>query len=152
MYKMNIAQYRKIKNTLGLSTKSSIHNASQISEQREVPQQGERIKPVSTWARGAQRLGRVGVVVAGGVRGARISDACQSGDKSTCELVRYQQVGGFALTAGGGAVGGYMGAKMATLAVGTVALVFGVTLGAPVIAVVALTGAAVGAYAGGSQL
>jgi len=152
MSKMNIRQYSKIKNTLGLSTKSIIHNASEILDQGQVPQLGQRIKTVSTWAKGAQRLGWLGVVVDGGVRAARISDACQSGDKNTCELVRYQQVGGFALTAGGGAVGGYMGAKMATLAVGTVALVFGVTLGAPVIAVVALTGAAVGAYAGGSQL
>lgn len=152
MSSINIRQYSKIKNTLGLSTKSIIHNASEILDQGQVPQLGQRINKVSAWAQGSKGLGWLGVAIDGGVRSGRVLEACRSGNADTCQLVRYQQVGGFALAAGGGAVGGYVGAKAATFAMGVVAVVFGVTLGAPVIAIVALTGAAAGAYAAGARL
>lgn len=64
----------------------------------------------------------------------------------------FRQVGGFTASVGGGATGGYIGAKALTGTAAAVAIVFGVMLGAPVIAVVALTGAAIGVYAGGSQV
>jgi murein DD-endopeptidase MepM/ murein hydrolase activator NlpD len=147
---VNIRNYDSIKTTLGLSTKSILHNASAITERGEVPQLGRRINTVSNWAKGASRLGYLGIAIDGGVRLNRIHDACSVGSSQTCSQTSYQQVGGFVWSAAGGAVGGVAGAKVATAVAGGIALAFGVTVGAPAIIVLAIAGAAGGAYFGGS--
>lgn len=152
MSSINIRQYDKVKNTLGLSTKSILHNASEILDKGQVPQLGQRIQTVAAWAKGSRYLGWLGIAIDGGVRTSRIVDACQTEDAESCRRVTFRQVGGFTASVGGGAAGGYIGAKALTATAAAVAIVFGVTLGAPVIAVVALAGAAIGVYAGGSQV
>nr|WP_059390472.1 LysM domain-containing protein [Pseudomonas toyotomiensis] len=147
---LNIRQYNSIKNTLGLSTKSILHNASEIAERGQVPQLGQRINTVSGWAKGSSRLGYLGIAIDGGVRLNRINDACTIGNTETCRQVSYKQTGGFVGSAAGGALGGLIGANVATGIVGGIALAFGVTVGAPVLLVVGLVGAGVGAYYGGS--
>nr|WP_286775556.1 hypothetical protein [[Pseudomonas] sp. BICA1-14] len=96
-------------------------------------------------------MGYLGIAIDGGVRLNRIHDACSVGSSQTCSQTSYQQVGGFAWSAGGGAVGGIAGAKLATAVLGGVAIAFGVTVGAPALAVIAITGAATGAYLAGSS-
>ncbi len=147
---LNIRQYNSIKNTLGLSTKSILHNASEIAERGQVPQLGQRINTVSGWAKGSSRLGYLGIAIDGGVRLNRIHDACTIGNTETCRQVSYKQTGGFVGSAAGGALGGLIGANVATGIVGGIALAFGVTVGAPVLLVIGLVGAGVGAYYGGS--
>jgi LysM repeat protein len=151
MSRLNIRQYNRIKHTLGLSTKSVLHNANEILDRGQVPQLGNRIKTVSKWAKGSKQLGYVGIAIDGGIRTSKIYDACTTGSNQVCEQVAYKQGVGFALSAVGGGTGAYAGAKAATLVVGGLALVLGVTVGAPVFAVVALVGAGVGAYYGGAS-
>lgn len=151
MSRLNIRQYNKIKHTLGLSTKSVLHNANEILDRGQVPQLGNRIKTVSKWAEGSRRLGYVGIAIDGGIRTSKIYDACTTGSNQVCKQVAYKQGVGFAGSAGGGMLGGIAGAKAATVVVGGIALVFGVTVGAPIFAVVALVGAGVGAYYGGAS-
>jgi hypothetical protein len=151
MSRLNIRQYQKIKHTLGLSTKSILHNANEIIDRGQVPQLGNRINTVSKWAKGSKQLGYVGIAIEGGIRGSKIQDACTAGSSQVCEQVAYKQVSGLAGSVAGGAGGAYAGAKAATLVMGGLALVFGVTVGAPVLAVVALAGAGVGAYYGGAS-
>jgi LysM repeat protein len=151
MSRLNIRQYNKIKHTLGLSTKSVLHNANEILERGQVPQLGNRINTVSKWAKGSKQLGYVGIAIDGGIRTSKIYDACTTGSNQICEQVAFKQGGGFVVSVAGGGAGAYAGAKAATLVVGGLALVFGVTVGAPVFAVVALVGAGVGAYYGGKQ-
>lgn len=127
-----------------------LRNASEIIEADHVPQLGERIKTVSNWAKGSKALGWLGVFIDGGVRTNRVVEACQAGTSSECKKVTFREGGGFILGAGGGAVTGIAGAQLAIA--GATALVFGVTLGAPIIAIVAITGAAVGSYTGGPTL
>ncbi|MGA4319641.1 LysM peptidoglycan-binding domain-containing protein [Ectopseudomonas hydrolytica] len=147
---LSIRQYNSIKNTLGLSTKSILHNALEIAERGQVPQLGQRINTVSGWAKGSSRLGYLGIAIDGGVRLNRIHDACTIGNTETCRQVSYKQTGGFVGSAAGGALGGLIGANVATGIVGGIALAFGVTVGAPVLLVIGLVGAGVGAYYGGS--
>ncbi len=149
MSRLSIRQYHGIKNTLGLSTKSILHNASSILEQGEVPQLGRRINTVSNWMKGASRLGWAGIAIDVGLRTNKVVDACTIGSESECKVASFKQVGGALGSAGGGAVVGAVAAKGAVMVVGGLALIFGVTLGAPVIAVVALVGAGAGAYVGG---
>ena len=148
---VSIRNYDSIKTTLGLSTKSILHNASAITERGEVPQLGQRINTVSNWAKGASRLGYLGIAIDGGVRLNAIQEACTVGNDQACTQTSFKQVTGFFGSAGGGAVGGFAGAKVATAVVGGIALAFGVTIGAPVLAVIAIAGAAAGAYYGGSE-
>lgn len=150
MSSMNIRQYDKVKHTLGLSTKSILHNASEILDRGQVPQLGQRIQTIAAWAKGARYLGWFGVAIDGGVRLNTTADACSAGREEHCSMVKYQQIGGFAGGVGGGAIGGAALGKVAATGATAIALAFGVTLGAPVIAVIAITGVAVGAYAGGS--
>ncbi|MCP3430533.1 LysM peptidoglycan-binding domain-containing protein [Stutzerimonas stutzeri] len=147
---ISIRNYDSIKTTLGLSTKSILHNASAITERGEVPQLGQRINTVSNWAKGAGRLGYLGIAIDGGVRMNKIQEACTVGSNQACARTSYMQVTGFVGSAGGGAVGGIAGAKVATAFVGGIALAFGVTFGAPALAIIAVAGAAAGAYYGGS--
>lgn len=150
MSSINIPQHSRIKHTLGLSTKSILHNASEILDQGQVPQLGQRINTVSAWAKGSNYLGRLGFIIDGSTRINRILDACSAGRSDQCGEVTYMQIGGFATSATAGGISGVAGAKIAVLGATSIALVFGVTLGAPVLAIVALSGAAVGAYTGGS--
>lgn len=151
MSRLNIRQYNKIKHSLGLSTKSVLHNANEILDRGQVPQLGNRINTVSKWAKSSKQLGYVGIAIDGGIRTSKIYDACTTGSNQVCEQIAFKQGGGFVLSAVGGGTGAYAGAKAATLVVGGLALVLGVTVGAPVFAVVALVGAGVGAYYGGKQ-
>ncbi|TLX54798.1 LysM domain-containing protein [Stutzerimonas nosocomialis] len=148
---VNIRHYDSIKSTLGLSTKSILHNASAITERGEVPQLGQRINTISSWAKGSSRLGYLGIAIDGGVRLNKIQEACTVGNDQACTRTGYMQVTGFIGSASGGAVGGFAGAQIATAVAGGVALAFGVTVGAPALAVIAIAGAAAGAYYGGSE-
>lgn len=148
---INIRNYDSIKSTLGLSTKSILHNASAITDRGEVPQLGQRINMVSNWAKGSSRLGYLGIAIDGGVRLNKIKDACTVGNDQACTRTSYMQATGLIGSASVGAVGGLAGAKVATFVVGGAALAFGVTVGAPALAVIAIAGAAAGAYYGGSE-
>lgn len=148
---VNIRNYDSIKTTLGLSTKSILHNASAITERGEVPQLGQRINTVSNWAKGASRLGYLGIAIDGGVRLNRIHDACSFEDSGSCKQVSFKQIGGFVGSASVGGIGGFLTAQAATAIVGGIALALGVTVGAPVLLVVGLAGAGLGAYYGGSE-
>ncbi len=148
---INIRNYHSIKSTLGLSTKSILHNASAITERGEVPQLGQRINTISSWAKGSSRLGYLGIAIDGGVRLNKIQEACTVGNDQACTRTGYMQVTGFIGSASGGAVGGFAGGQIATAVAGGVAIAFGVTVGAPALAVIAIAGAAAGAYYGGSE-
>jgi len=80
----------------------------------------------------------------------KIQEACTVGSNQGCARTSYMQVTGFVDSAGGGVVGGIAGAKVATAFVGGIALAFGVTFGAPALAIIAVAGAAAGTYYGGS--
>jgi len=148
--RLNVRQYNKVKHTLGLSTKSILHNANEILSTGQVPQLGRRIKEISAMAKGAKRLGYIGIGIDLGVRGSRVYDACFAGDDKSCERVAFRQAGGFIGTGLAGGMGGFAGAKVAVSVVGGVAILFGVTVGAPVLIVAGLAGAAAGAYYGGT--
>lgn len=79
----------------------------------------------------------------------KIQEACTVGSNQACARTSYMQVTGFVGSADGGVLGGIAGAKVATAFVGGIALAFGVTFGAPALAIIAVAGAAAGAYYGG---
>jgi hypothetical protein len=93
----------------------------------------------------------LGIAIDGGVRLNRIHDACSLEDSGSCRHVSFKQIGGFVGSASVGGLGGFLTAQAAKAIVGGIALAFGVTVGAPVLLIVGLAGAGLGAYCGGGE-
>ncbi|MFM4730164.1 hypothetical protein [Aeromonas salmonicida] len=147
---INIPEYSKLKHRLGLSTKSTIHNWRTVSSKGEVPALGNRIKYISKYVEGANKVAYVSIgldLVSGGVT---VHQACSAGD-GTCGRTVSREVGRFGGAYLGGMWGAEVGGTLAVGAAGTVAVAFGVVLSAPVIAIVGISGAALGGYYAGSQ-
>ncbi|MCV6610764.1 MAG: PAAR domain-containing protein [Amphritea sp.] len=140
----------KVKHTLQLSSKSLLHNWDEIAATGTVPQLGDRINTVARVAKGAKRAGYIGIALDFGVSANAINKACFELENDQCELVTYKEGGRFIGSTAGGYAGAKFGGSLAVGAAGTIALAVGVTLSWPVIAIVGVTGVAVGAYGGSS--
>ena len=139
MKSIQLDAFEQPRNALGLSTKSIIHNATDIAKDGKIPQLGSRIEAISKWSTGARNLGYVGVALDVTLAGSRIEEACTV-ENGECVKTSITETGRVA----GGALGGYYGGSGAILAAGGLALLFGTVLSAPAIALVAIGGAGVG--------
>ena len=143
MSKINIGDHPNIKHTLGLSSKSIIHNWDTVSAKGEVPELGRRIGQAAKMAKGAKAVGWLAVGVDGIIAVDNIKQACTGDDTSQCEVVSYKESGGFLGSIGGGMAGGKFGAAAVGLAV-----FLGVATGGVAIVAIGFLGAGVGAYVG----
>ncbi|PYF80360.1 Rhs element Vgr protein, partial [Marinomonas alcarazii] len=144
MSKINIGDHPQIKHTLGLSSKSIIHNWDTVTAKGEVPELGRRIGQAAKMAKGAKAVGWLAVGVDGIIAVDNIKQACTGDDTSQCEVVSYKEAGGFAGSVGGGFYGGNVGAVIAT----GIAVFLGVATGGVAIVAIGFVGAGAGAYAG----
>ncbi|AWX98588.1 hypothetical protein A8139_00235 [Marinomonas primoryensis] len=142
MSKINIGDHPNIKHTLGLSSKSIIHNWDTVAATGEVPELGKRISQVAKMAKGAKAVGWLAVGVDGVIAVDNIKEACTGDDTSQCEVVSYKETGGFL---GSAVLGGYGGSAGAAIASG-IAIFLGVTTGGVAILAIGFIGAGVGAY------
>ncbi|HDT5886395.1 TPA: hypothetical protein QHA87_000357 [Aeromonas dhakensis] len=150
MSRVNLPDYPKLKHRLGLSTKSITHNWRTVSSKGEIPALGARLKNIAIAVKGAQRVGYVSVVL-DSVTGIGLTrEAYRQGDMRETVKVASKQtgrvVGGFY----GGTWAALNSARAAVAVAGGVALIFGVTLSAPVAAVIAVGAGLTGGYLGGN--
>ncbi|MGL4352447.1 MAG: hypothetical protein ACRCTP_00575 [Aeromonas popoffii] len=146
---VKIAPYTKIKSTLGLSTKSVLHNWRSVTRYHEVPALGERMKQISKYVKGAERLGWVSVALDATSGGMKSYEAWQTGDDTLFARVTVREIGRVGGAFTGGAIAAEASATVGVAVVGGMALAIGVTVSAPVLAIVSLGSAAVGGYYGG---
>lgn len=144
MKSIQLDAFEQPRNALRLSTKSIIYNAADIAKDGKIPQLGSRIEAISKWSTGATRIGYIGVGLDVALAGSRIQEACTI-ENGECVKTSITETGRVA----GGVWGGYAGASTTVIAAGSIALFFGTALSTPVIAVVAIVGAGVGALYGG---
>jgi hypothetical protein len=133
--------YTQLKRNLKLSTKSVIHNASEILESGFVPNLGKRIANVSIGISAARGLGYVGLGlgVASGVN--NIYEACNVNSSGECSKTASREIGGF--------LGGlYLGGQLSSWAAGGVVLVLG-TASVPVMAIASISAFVIGGAVGG---
>ena len=147
MSKINIGDHPQIKHTLGLSSKSIIHNWDTVTAKGEVPELGRRIGQAAKMAKGAKAVGWLAVGVDGIIAVDNIKQACTGNDTSQCEVVSYKEAGGLT---GSALFGGYGGSAGSAIATG-IALFLGVSTGGVAIVAIGFIGAGVGAY-GGSKI
>ncbi|WCN07577.1 hypothetical protein [Marinomonas mediterranea] len=152
MNPLKISNHPHIKHTLGLSSKSIIHNWDAVTAKGEVPELGRRIRTISLFSKGASATGWMMVAVDGLVARDKIREACTGEDVSQCEAVSFHEVGGLAGSTTGGVIGGKAGSVAAVGAVEGIAILLGVTVGGAVLAVAAVAGVGIGAYLGSKEL
>lgn len=149
MSSIKIPQYDKLKHRLGLSTKSVTHNWRTVSRYGEVPALGYRLKSISTYVKGVNKLGWVSVGLDSFSALNTASKACTDGIGQQCLSISAREAGRVYGSFIGGSWGASTGASLAVTGATTIAIVVGGTLSAPVVAVVAVSGAVVGGYYGG---
>jgi hypothetical protein len=141
--------YTQVKRNLKLSTKSVIHNADEILKNGYVKSLGTRIANISIGISAARGLGYVGLTV-GAVSGVNnIYEACKVDSTGNCGKTTTREVAGFIGAWQVGADGGTAGANLAVAVVTGAALIVGVSVSAPVLAIAAISGAVAGGFAGG---
>ena len=141
MSKINIGDHPQIKHTLGLSSKSIIHNWDTVTAKGEVPVLSRRIGQAAKMAKGAKAVGWLAVGVDGIIAVNNIKNACTGEDTTQCEMVSYKEAGGFAGSVGFGAIGADIGAAAAV----GLAIFLGVATGGVAIVAIGFLGAGVGA-------
>ncbi|WP_429134282.1 hypothetical protein [Aeromonas hydrophila] len=152
MSRVNLPDYPKLKHRLGLSTKSITHNWRTVSSKGEIPALGARLKNIAIAVKGAQRVGYVSVVL-DSVTGIGLTrEAYRQGDMRETVKVASKQTGRVLGGFYGGTWAAINSARAAVTVAGGVALVFGVTLSAPVAAVIAVGAGLTGGYLGGSAI
>lgn len=142
MKTLNIPEYPKMKNTLGLSSKSIIHNASEIKQSSYIPNLAQRMKLSALAVQGAKGAGYVGLALGAASGMDSIYKACNVNDSGECVKTISVEAAGFLGGAWGGLKGGTLGIALITpLIIGS----------APAVFTIAIVGAAVGGgFVGGT--
>ncbi|WP_432210163.1 type VI secretion system PAAR protein [Marinobacter alkaliphilus] len=141
---MSLDDDAKLKRSLGLSSKSIVHNWKTAGV-GGIPGYATHYERVARGAKYARNVGYLAVTLDVSMSAMKIREACTAGDERGCQVVAYQEGG--KLT--GSMLGGVIGGGLA----GATCLSFGVTtagIGGVACAVIAGgLGAAGGGYAGG---
>ncbi|MCG9683549.1 hypothetical protein L1D31_13315 [Vibrio sp. Isolate23] len=139
---VQIPAFRQIKKNLGLSTRSTIHNADEIIAKGVVPHLGRRIARVSLAIMGSKAAGWLGVGLGAASAVNNIHDACMLQENGECGKTSVKEVAGL--------YGGYVGGIKGGAAGVTIALaIVGAAASAPVIAIAVIVGGGIGAAVGG---
>jgi hypothetical protein len=141
--------HRKLKNALGISSRSLVHHWKEIGAPGQVPGYANHVSAVSKAAKYMQTGGYIGIGI-GGVSGwLAIQEVCRGKDAEACRKVRFTEGGKFL----GSSISGYVAGELAFAASGTVCAALGVSTGVGgIVCAAALVGVGVwaGASAGGT--
>jgi hypothetical protein len=136
-----------IRNNLGLSSKSIVHNWSkQPGNVTTIPNFNKNYETVAKMSRKLKRVGYFGIALTGIDAGANIQKACTANDPAACSKAKYTQ-GGKAI---GNVIGGSVGGSLA--AWGTCSLIFGLPSGGSSFFWCSIVAGAGGGYLGGSYV
>ncbi|MDQ1884998.1 hypothetical protein RA180_13455 [Aeromonas salmonicida] len=152
MSSVKIPEYEKLKHRLGLSTKSVTHNWRTVSRHGEVAALGDRLNYISNYVKGANRLGWISVGLDSFSAANTAAAACTDGIGQQCLSISAREAGRVYGSFIGGTWGASAGANLAVAGAASLAIVVGGTLSAPVIAIVAISGAVVGGYYAGDAV
>ena len=143
-------QVGNLKNSLGLSTKSILHQWNQVpGKVQTIPDFADNYARVGKYGKLLSRIGYGGVLLDIGQSGVLIHQACTTGREEECTRSKYVQGGrlGGSLIGSyvGGALGGYMGYS-------TCNVIFFLPSGGTSLFWCGIVGAAAGGFTGGSLL
>ena len=142
-------QVGNLKNSLGLSTKSILHQWNRLPRGvHTIPDFADNYARVAKYGKLVSRVGYTGVLMDIGQSGVLIHQACTTGREEECTKSKYVQggrlSGALIGSYGGGLVGGYLASY------GVCNLIFGLPSGGTSLFWCGLVGAGAGGYVGGS--
>lgn len=131
----------KIKNILGISTKSYLHRG-------EIRGYAQTVGKISTTAKVLSRGTYVGIALDVGVGALEIQEACSTGREDVCTKAKYVESGRTAGGIIGSAAGGFFGGSAA----GGICVALGIPSGGAVVLGCAIVGGIAGAIGGGTTV
>ncbi|WP_460123756.1 hypothetical protein [Pseudomonas sp. S2_C03] len=116
-----------LKNALGISTKSLVHQWAKAGVAGQIPGYATHLEGVAKASRYVQYGGWIGTAVGGGASYMKVQDVCSAGKTEACERVKFTETGGFI----GGVVGGAAaaGSNISIAVSGTIFVGLGVPTG-----------------------
>ena len=143
-------QVGNLKNSLGLSTKSILHQWNRVpGKVQTIPDFADNYARVGKYGKLLSRIGYAGVALDIGQSGVLIHQACTTGREEECTRSKYVQGGRLTGSLAGSAAGGYYGVLVGY---GVCNLIFGLPSGGASLFWCGLVGGGVGGYYGGSVL
>jgi hypothetical protein len=144
--------YRKLKNALGMSSRSIVHHWKKAGVPGQLPGYATHLGKVARASRYMKAGGYIGVLI-GGVSGyLSTQQVCSDNpDSVACERVRFVEGGKFLLGTAGGSLGAYAGARSTSsicMALGITTAIGGIACAAALIGIGSLVGTSIGTEAG----
>ena len=109
---VGIADHPKLKNALGISTRSLVHHWSKAGTAGGIPGYATHIDGVSKAGKVMKLGGWVGISLGASASGIKIQETCRVGTEEACRKVKFSEVGKFAGAFGGSIAGATMGAAV----------------------------------------
>ncbi|MDR9753505.1 hypothetical protein RG836_18820 [Pseudomonas sp. SZMC_28357] len=107
-----LADHPKLKRALGLSTRRTLHHWSKAGAPTQLPGYATNIAGVARAAKFMQTGGYIGIGLATGASGMRISEVCRSGTEAECQKVKFIEGAKLAGNVGGSAIAGVSAAPI----------------------------------------
>lgn len=138
-----LGDHPKLKTALGISSRSLVHHWDKAGGPGQIPGYSAHVEAVTRATKYMKVGGYIGIGLGGVSSLLAIQQVCNEDSGAACEKVKFTEAGKFAVSVGGGAVGGWAGG----IAGSAICLGLGVTTGiGGVVCVAALVGT--GAWAG----
>ena len=141
---MSLDDDAKLKRSLGLSSKSIVHNWKTAGV-GGIPGYATHYERVARGAKYARNVGYLGITLDASMSALKISEACTVGDNKQCQVVAYREGGKFTGSLAGGSLVGLASAATCTAFAVTTAGIGGVACAV----IVGGLGAAAGGVGGG---
>ena len=145
---IGIPDHLKLKNALGISTRSLVRHWKQAGTAGGIPGYATHIEGVSRASKVIKAGGYVGIGLGAAASGLKVKETCRVGTEEACRKVKFTEAGKFSGNVALGAIGGVAGATTCVLVgIGT-AGIGGIACGLVLTGVGTVLGGAVGAELG----
>lgn len=136
-----------LKNALGISTRSLVHQWTKAGAPGQIPGYATHIEGVAKAAKYVKYGGWIGTAVGGGASYLKVQDVCSAGNVEACEKVKFTETGSFFGSVAGGVVAGSV---LSSTTVGYVCAGLSVTTGGIGVLACGILVVGAGSYAGGA--
>lgn len=148
---VGIPDHPKLKNALGISSRSLVHHWSKAGTAGGIPGYATHIDGVSKAGKVIKAGGWVGVALGASVSGLKVKETCRVGAEEACRKVKFSEAGKFSGAFAGSMAGGALG-SLACVGIGTVTAGAGLVGCSLILVGVGTLGGAVGGEAAGEKI
>jgi len=112
---LNLGSYEKLRQALGISTKSLVHHWSRAGGPGQIPGYATHLDEVAKTAKYLKYGGAVGTGLGGAASYLKVQEVCRYGETAECKKLRLREAGSFSGGLAGSTAGAFAGAKAASM-------------------------------------